>query len=59
NFTVDNPSRGYMELFKWNLFHRSKKHLYRLAQECGFTENQIRIEQEPEGVNLFLVVTKI
>jgi len=58
NFTVDNPSRGYMELFKWDLFHRSKMHLRSLAQECGFAENQIRIEQEPEGVNLFLVITK-
>ncbi len=58
NFTTENPSRGYMELFKWDLFHRSKMHLRMLAQECGFTENQIRIEQEPEGVNLFLVITK-
>jgi SAM-dependent methyltransferase len=58
NFTIDNPSRGYMELFKWDLFHRSKTHLYRLAQECGFAEEQISIEQEPEGVNLFLVITK-
>ena len=58
NFTVENPSRGYMELFKWDLFHRSNLHLRRLAQECGFTENQIHIEQEPEEVNLFLVITK-
>lgn len=58
NFTTENPSRGYMELFKWELFHRSKNHLRMLARECGFTENQIRIEQEPEGVNLFLVITK-
>lgn len=58
NFTIENPSRGYMELFKWDLFHRSKTHLRRLALECGFTENQIRIEQEPEGVNLFLVIIK-
>jgi SAM-dependent methyltransferase len=58
NFSVENPSRGYMELFKWNLFHRSKTHLHRLAQECGLAENQISIEQEPEGINLFLVLTK-
>ncbi len=57
NFTVDNPSRGYMELFKWQLFHRSKEHLHKLAIECGFTEQQIHIEQESEGINLFLVVT--
>jgi extracellular factor (EF) 3-hydroxypalmitic acid methyl ester biosynthesis protein len=59
NFSIDNPTRGYMELFKWNLFHRSKNHLLTLAQECGFAEDQISIEQEPEGVNLFLMVTKI
>lgn len=58
NFSSDNPSRGYMELFKWDLFHRSKEHLQRLAQECGLAEHQITIEQEAEGVNLFLVVTK-
>jgi extracellular factor (EF) 3-hydroxypalmitic acid methyl ester biosynthesis protein len=58
NFTVDNPSRGYMELFKWELFHRSKQHLQRLARECGFAEDQIGVEQEAEGVNLFLVITK-
>ena len=37
--------------------HRSKQHLQQLARECGFRERQIRVEQEPEGINLFLVIT--
>jgi len=57
NFSPDNPSRGYMELCNWKLIHRSKEHLLQLAKECGFHDRQIRVEQEPEGINLFLVIT--
>ena len=57
NFSTDNPSRGYMELCNWKLIHRSKEHLLQLAKECGFHDRQIRVEQEPEGINLFLVIT--
>ena len=57
NFSPDNPTRGYMELCNWNLIHRSKEHLQQLAKECGFQDHQICIEQEPEGINLFLVLT--
>jgi SAM-dependent methyltransferase len=57
NFSPDNPSHGYMELCNWKLIHRSKQHLQQLARECGFHDRQIRIEQEPEGINLFLVIT--
>ncbi len=57
NFSPDNPTRGYMELCHWKLIHRSKQHLQQLARECGFHDRQIRIEQEPEGINLFLVIT--
>lgn len=57
NFSENNPSRGYMELFHWNLIHRSPEHLQHLAHDCGFTMNQIRVEQEPEGINLFLILS--
>ena len=57
NFSPDNPTRGYMELCNWKLIHRSKEHLQQLAKECGFQDHQIDIEQEPEGINLFLVLT--
>ena len=57
NFSTDNPSRGYMELCNWKLIHRSKEHLLQLAKECGFHDRQIRVEQESEGINLFLVIT--
>ncbi len=57
NFSPDNPTRGYMELCNWKLIHRSKEHLQQLAKECGFQDHQISIEQEPEGINLFLVLT--
>jgi len=57
NFSPDNPDRGYMELCNWKLIHRSQEHLLQLAKECGFHDRQIRVEQEPEGINLFLVIT--
>ncbi len=58
NFSTSNPNKGYMDLCQWNLFHRSKQHLRRLAEECGFLDHQVQVEQEPEGINLFLVMTK-
>jgi len=57
NFSTDNPSRGYMDLFNWNLIHRTREELRQLAKDCGVLDKQISIEQEPEGINLFLVVT--
>ncbi|WP_454061795.1 class I SAM-dependent methyltransferase [Candidatus Nitrospira salsa] len=54
NFSDDNPTQGYMELFDWMLIHRSKKKLQALAEECGVPSKNIWVEQEQEGVNLFL-----
>jgi len=54
NFSDDNPTQGYMELFDWILIHRSKDKLRSLAEECGVPSDNIWVEQEPEGVNLFL-----
>jgi len=57
NFSTTNPSRGYMDLFHWNLIHRTREELRQLARGCGVPDEKISIEQEPEGINLFLTIT--
>lgn len=37
----------------WHLNHRSEDKLITLARACGVDQKNIRIGQEPEGVNLF------
>lgn len=54
NFGEYNPSRLYMELGGWKLFHRSAEQLLSLAQQAGVPVERARIGIEPEGVNLFL-----
>lgn len=58
NFSEDNSSRGYMEMFgEWILIHRTKEELTRLALLAGAKKENIRVEQEPLGINLFLHIT--
>lgn len=55
NFSPDNPTRAYMEVIgDWKLKHRTPEQLVSLAKACDFKDSDIRIGQEPEGVNLFL-----
>lgn len=55
NFGTNNPTRAFMELFgDWYLHHRSEEHLTNLAMQAGLDERNIKVEREPEGVNLFL-----
>lgn len=54
NFSMENPSRGYMECGNWFLHHRSENQLVSLARECNIPHQHLRIDKEPEGVNLFL-----
>jgi SAM-dependent methyltransferase len=54
NFSLENPSREYMECGNWFLHHRSEDQLMSLASECNIPHRHLRIEREPEGVNLFL-----
>lgn len=55
NFGDQNSTRNYMELLGgWRLIHRSCEHLAALSQRAGVSVENIRIDQEPEGVNLFL-----
>jgi len=55
NFHPINPSRRYMEFGLWHLHHRTEAELIQLAQAAGIQDvNRIKIEQEAEGVNLFM-----
>jgi extracellular factor (EF) 3-hydroxypalmitic acid methyl ester biosynthesis protein len=55
NFGTYNPSRAFMELFgDWYLHHRSGEHLIQLALQAGIAKENIKVEREPEGINLFL-----
>lgn len=54
NFSTMNPSKSYMELFEWHLHHRSPNTLKAFALKAGFATNQISVEKESTGVNLFL-----
>ena len=58
NFCISNSSRDYMEFGEWVLQHRSASTLLQLAMEAGMLEQDIRVESEPEGINLFLRVVK-
>jgi extracellular factor (EF) 3-hydroxypalmitic acid methyl ester biosynthesis protein len=55
NFSPNNPTKNYMEIVgDWHLNHRSADKLITLTRACGVDQKNIRIGQEPEGVNLFL-----
>lgn len=54
NFSTDNPSRNYMELFEWHLFHRNQEELRLLGEEAEIPPEAICVTWEPLGVNLFL-----
>jgi len=54
NFSQKNPTRPYMEFGHWFIFHRSERKLLELAKKANFASEQIKVEKEPEGINLFL-----
>lgn len=55
NFSDTNPNRAFMEVaMNWHLHHRSEEQLMDLALEAGATHHELRVQQEAEGVNLFL-----
>ena len=57
NFSDQNRSQDYMEFFNWLLNHRSAEKLALLAQECGVLPQNISVQNEPEGINLFLIIS--
>lgn len=59
NFSIDNPSRGLMEvILQWYLHHRSKEKLIELALLAGVERKNINVKAEDIGVNLFLHLKK-
>ncbi|MCP4314376.1 MAG: class I SAM-dependent methyltransferase [Bacteroidetes bacterium] len=55
NFSNSNPTRRLMEVLSdWYLNHRSKYDLVRMALEAEASEEQVEVEMEALGVNLFL-----
>lgn len=59
NFSENNPSRTYIEVFTdWFLYHRSREDLKSLANAAGLQNCCINVQQEQEGVILFLHLLK-
>lgn len=57
NFSHINPTRRLMEVLSdWHLNHRSKYDLIRMAVEADVHEDQITVEMEELGINLFLKI---
>jgi SAM-dependent methyltransferase len=55
NFSHLNPTKRLMEVLSdWYINHRSKYDLIRMAVEAEVDENQIIVEMEELGINLFL-----
>jgi extracellular factor (EF) 3-hydroxypalmitic acid methyl ester biosynthesis protein len=55
NFSNSNPTRRLMEVLSdWYLVHRSKYDLVRMALEANAREDQVDVDMEELGVNLFL-----
>ena len=55
NFSHSNPTRRLMEVLSdWYLVHRSKYDLVRMALEAEAKEEQVKVDMEELGVNLFL-----
>jgi extracellular factor (EF) 3-hydroxypalmitic acid methyl ester biosynthesis protein len=59
NVSVQNPSRWAMEYFsEWFLIHRSEDDLLTLGKRLEPLPRSVRVESEPLGVNLFLIVER-
>jgi len=55
NFSPSNPTKRLMEVLSdWYLVHRSKHDLVRMALEAEAKEEQVEVDMEELGVNLFL-----
>jgi SAM-dependent methyltransferase len=58
NFSLNNPTRDYMECGNWFLHHRSSEELIKIASECGIPRDKISVKSESLGVNLFLHISR-
>lgn len=59
NFSKNNPSKPFMDIFEWHLFHRSPEQLTQLANSAGILKEHISIDKEKSGVNLFLNIKSL
>ncbi len=59
NFSTRNPTRDYMEFGEWFLHHRSKKQLLELAESCDIQNCTLGVNEEAQGINLFLSLQRI
>jgi hypothetical protein len=48
------PHRSYMELAGWHLIHRDDNDLLDLARQAELDGASAHVDQEPNGVNLFM-----
>jgi SAM-dependent methyltransferase len=58
NFSLNNPCQDWMECGRWLLYYRSPEDLIKLATDCGVFRENITVESEPLGVNLFLHISR-
>jgi extracellular factor (EF) 3-hydroxypalmitic acid methyl ester biosynthesis protein len=58
NFSTRNPHRSYMELAGWHLIHRDENDLLDLARQAELEGASAHVDQEPNGVNLFMHLTR-
>ncbi len=59
NVAEGNPSRWTMEYFSdWFLLHRSPADLLRLSDDLSPPPSKVKVDSEPLGLNLFLLVTR-
>jgi len=58
NFSTQNPTRDYMEFGEWFLRHRTEEELLALAESTKIKDISATIGKEPQGINLFLHISK-
>ena len=59
NFSIDNPTRAYMEKgYDWFLYHRTKEQLKKLALAVTLPPDKIEVKSEPLQLNLFLHIQR-
>ena len=59
NFSPKNPTRKSMESgCHWYLIHRTAQDLIRLCTETKLPFQEIEVESEPLGINLFCIIRK-
>ena len=59
NFSQNNPSQNYMEIMgDWFLNYRSEEELVKISKNAGILKEQIKLESEPLGINLFMRIIK-